>query len=354
MQEWHTRAGLTTVWRNQAMSILLFPPALIEYERTPALERASWWSATIADEPSPSQIGPPRQRHIIIYLAAICFLGTASLFTWVQSLAFTTTVRASLFSSLYPIILMMYFRYFKGVRHSTGELVGVAVAVAGIAMALLDPSLTSANSPGGYSAIVGDLMYSIAYSLSLCFESCVSSKTCHLFSFCRAVLSAVLLAINILLAKYVRKILPVFSYVWATMFARIFILAFYSCVAEGSSVSFDIHVRAVILHVFSHKISRAQEEYAFCFSKYQTGIFGWLDPSRTRPVMLFAAAAGYFGIVGWNFCLKYIDPVVFSTVGLADPVLTGYISYFIGLEGTLRCCFFEFVPTVLALRIYSD
>ena len=51
--------------------------------------------------------------------------------------------------------------------------------------------------------------------------------------------------------------------------------------------------------------------------------------------MLFAAAAGYFGILGWNFCLKHIDAVVFSTVGLADPVLTGYIAWFIGLEGLL-------------------
>jgi hypothetical protein len=80
----------------------------------------------------------------------------------------------------------------------------------------------------------------------VCFLSTRMCSFPNLLLLLRAFLSAVLLAINIMLAKYVRKILPVFSYVWATMFARIFILSFYSCVAEGSDVSFDVNVRALI------------------------------------------------------------------------------------------------------------
>jgi drug/metabolite transporter (DMT)-like permease len=83
------------------------------------------------------------------------------MFLWVQSMNYTTTVRASLFSNMYPLIIMLYCRYFKGVSHSSGEFLGVALSIVGVALAMFDasPEEWSQDTPSGVSAIVGDIMY---------------------------------------------------------------------------------------------------------------------------------------------------------------------------------------------------
>jgi drug/metabolite transporter (DMT)-like permease len=62
-------------------------------------------------------------------------------------------------------------------------------------------------------------------------------------------------------------------------------------------------------------------------------VFGWLDTEFVQPMMLFGLLIGLIGMLGWNYSIKVLDPLVFSTVQLVSPALTGIIAYAIGLEG---------------------
>jgi drug/metabolite transporter (DMT)-like permease len=132
-------AARASAWRNQAMLIVLAFPLVLELVKTPAHERRAWFSV-IPPSPrlrSPGQdsMAPVTERpsgwHVGWYMCAICVCWSVSLVCWVQGLRYTSTVRASLFSSTYPLMLLAYFRFVKKQTVSWGEVFGVFVALLG-------------------------------------------------------------------------------------------------------------------------------------------------------------------------------------------------------------------------------
>jgi drug/metabolite transporter (DMT)-like permease len=133
-------AARASAWRNQAMLIVLALPLLVELAKTPAHERRAWFRVI---PPSPRLQSPGAASaeesvaqsapgwHVGWYMCVICVCWSVSLVFWVQALRYTSTVRASLFSSTYPLMLLAYFRFVKKQSVSWGEVFGVCVALLG-------------------------------------------------------------------------------------------------------------------------------------------------------------------------------------------------------------------------------
>lgn len=83
----------------------------------------------VADERTEQQQLP--LSHLILPILGLSFCSTCSLLLWISSLAYTSTVRASIFESTSPIHMLLYFR-FVGERISPGEFSGSLIAFAGI------------------------------------------------------------------------------------------------------------------------------------------------------------------------------------------------------------------------------
>jgi drug/metabolite transporter (DMT)-like permease len=127
---------------------------------------------------------------------------------------------------------------------------------------------------------------------------------CAQLSRCIAV--ATLIAANIVLIGRVRKVIPVFFYTWMTITIHVCMMSVLSCLIEGST-----------------------------WSMREDGLWGWFNPRYAAIIIAFGGFFGWFAMVGRNFCIKYMDSVVVSTVALLSPILTGILSYVFGLEGTL-------------------
>jgi hypothetical protein len=64
-----------------------------------------------------------------------------------------------------------------------------------------------------------------------------------------------------------------------------------------------------------------------------TGVWGWADRQRVGYFLLLGLLIGVCGFVGLNFSIKYVSPLVCSTVLLADAPVTGLIAWWMGIEG---------------------
>ncbi len=63
------------------------------------------------------------------------------------------------------------------------------------------------------------------------------------------------------------------------------------------------------------------------------GLFGWTDEKWIGYVLLLGLLIGVCGFVGLNYCIKYLSPLICSTVLLADAPVTGVLAWWSGLEG---------------------
>jgi drug/metabolite transporter (DMT)-like permease len=274
MVRMHLSAALSAVWRNQCIILLLIPPTLVEWARAEPDERAVWWAPV-----KESEAATASAHHVVLYVAFIAVVWAANLYLYVKSLEFTSTVRTTLFANTQPLILMAYFSVVKGVRHSLGEQVGVVLAIAGIGMALLDDSGAAAQQVGR-SPFVGDLM-----GLGVAF----------------------LMSVNIVVIGRVRKTVPLFVYTLSSITGMTIVLAFAAVAFEGAH-----------------------------FGGGDAGVWGFVEPEHARFFLFIGFLNGCFGMLSRNFCIKHIPPVVFSIFALLGPVITGWMVYFVGLEGA-RC-----------------
>ncbi len=116
---------LAASWRCQCMLVFLIVPALIEhFYVTPAATR---WAFM---KPKPGEWNV----LWVMLLQSMCWATSLSL--WVVGLQYTTTVRASLFSSTYPIWLLLWVRFGTGVRVSIGEFAGVGICFCGVVVSM--------------------------------------------------------------------------------------------------------------------------------------------------------------------------------------------------------------------------
>ena len=361
---------LACAWRNQTMVLFLLPPAIIEWMRVPAKQR-EWDSLRIEeDEPAspsltkktdadsggremqqpaysyptaaggamtptlstlrvsparsfPSAVGLPSPAakkgwHVSWYLLVVCITWAVSLVLWVVALPYTSTPRASLFCSTYPLLLVPYMKFVQKIPVSGGEVLGVCISFLGIlttemSSIMNDQKPASALGPvaasrQGLSAGIGVDPASFSIAAGASAELDGSGWTVgqrQLYGDALCVGSSLLLGLNILFAEKTRKVLPLFSYSCSSAFIVLLMLIAGAIAFEGASLSMDpVH-----------------------------GVFGWVVGSMLWINLVFGFVVGMIGVLGFNFAVKYVNPLIFSSTQLLDPGLTGLLSWLAGLEG---------------------
>ena len=61
-------------------------------------------------------------------------------------------------------------------------------------------------------------------------------------------------------------------------------------------------------------------------------LFGWASNKWLVFMLLFGLYVGLICIAGFNYAMQYISPLVFSSVSLLDPAVTGLLSWGAGIE----------------------
>lgn len=112
---------LAACWRCQAASLILIPFAAIEAYSNES-KRVRWLSRL-----------PDTNQTIIAYVTFAGFLWSMYLVCWVKGLQYVSSFKASVFSSLDPLILCFWFT-FNGVSLSKFEWLGVFVCFVGVAL----------------------------------------------------------------------------------------------------------------------------------------------------------------------------------------------------------------------------
>eukprot|EP00455_Lapot_gusevi_P027654 TRINITY_DN2935_c0_g2_i2.p1 TRINITY_DN2935_c0_g2~~TRINITY_DN2935_c0_g2_i2.p1 ORF type:complete len:244 (-),score=31.10 TRINITY_DN2935_c0_g2_i2:65-796(-) len=197
---------------------------------------------------------------------------------WIVALRLTTTVRASLFTSTYPLIMVFWMRL-RGIKVSAGETVGVLCSLAGLGVCMLD-GIDGSSTDGETSlSFLGDAM---------CF------------------LSAFFFTFNIAFGSTVRQTVPLFTYNFIVSMVLMLEAGAFSLIVESDT----------------------------SFGTGRRGVFGWTDHDMIVVAFLVMGLfVSALGLTAFNFGVKYMNPVIFSTIQLADPAITGWISWTAGLEG---------------------
>lgn len=179
-------AMMAASWRNQAMLVFLIPLALVEskYEVYAQKQQVSMFS-------TPHGLRYPLLAYVLMDGVAWA-VGSSS---WVVALQYTTTVRASVFASLSPIVLALY-QYCAGGQVSLWEWAGVLGAFVGTCVIISDGAFDSEGHSAG-DMLLGDGLCLLA-SFAFSFEILNRKNTCayvHLFK----VRQVVCMLLNILL-----------------------------------------------------------------------------------------------------------------------------------------------------------
>jgi drug/metabolite transporter (DMT)-like permease len=158
VEEQGVGAVMAASWRNQAMLIFLSPLAFAEsvYEQHNKKPQVSIFS-------TPLELRYPLLVYVVLDGLAWAMGSSA----WVVALQYTTTMRASVFASLSPIILALY-QYFVGVQVTAYEWVGVIGAVLGICVIVSD-GLFDVQGPATANMVLGDAIC-VCASFAFSFE----------------------------------------------------------------------------------------------------------------------------------------------------------------------------------------
>jgi drug/metabolite transporter (DMT)-like permease len=274
MSEYRVNSTIACVWRNQSIILSLFIPFGIVMLQTPESERSKWF-ADISDAPNKDNTAPLKKRSIWVYLVGIAFNWFANLSLFVKSLAYTTAVRATIFASLGPVFLMLYARLWLGVNHTMGEILGLVISLAGVAMSLLDEKADSQSAP---NQLLGDGL---------------------------ALSTAVLASLNLVFISRVRQQMHVVVYLFTSISLVTCFFMLMALTVEGSSL----------------------------FGSDSNSVFGWLvDHTTARSFLLLGFIVGFGGMLGQNFSLRFIPPLLFSVVSLMSTPLTAVMVWVAGIE----------------------
>lgn len=353
---------LACAWRNQTMVLFLLPPAIIEWLRVPASQRA-WESMRIAEDepPSPGRTkktdadsgremqqqpysyprtaeattptlhvsparafpsavslpSPPAKKgwHVSWYLLVVCITWAVSLVLWVVALPYTSTPRASLFCSTYPLLLVPYMKFVQKIPVSGGEVLGVCISFLGILTTEMSSMMNDEKITGSSLGLVAASRQGLSAgigvdpaSFSVVSELDGSGWTIgqrQLYGDALCVGSSLLLGLNILFAEKTRKVLPLFTYSCSSALVVLLMLIVGAVWFEGATLSM-------------HPVH---------------GVFGWVVGSMLWINLVFGFVVGMIGVLGFNFAVKYVNPLIFSSTQLLDPGLTGLLSWLAGLEG---------------------
>ena len=243
-----------------------------------------------------------RLVHVSWYVLLVGLTWGASLALWVGALCFTSTARASLFGSTYPLILLCWMRW-KGVQVSWMEMAGVVVALVGIVISEVVGYFTATERIVDEPPPALDITASTPTADS---GSCqvVNGSSTQLIGDLMMILGSFINALNIVYASRARRVLRLFTYTLSTTTIVTICLVLLSALAEHSPADFSSH-----------------------------GLFGWLaDLDMLLMISAFGFVVGCIGVLGQNYAVRYTSPVVFSTAQLLDPGLTAFMSWLAGLE----------------------
>ncbi|KAG1691398.1 hypothetical protein DVH05_026890 [Phytophthora capsici] len=216
-------------------------------------------------------------RNMILFLT--CSLSYAVfLMTFLWSLAHTSIDHAYIFNNCHSL-LMVVGRLLLGRYVSQFEGLGTAIGVIGGALTTLDhQQSSSAGAEVVQVSLAGDLV---------------------------ALLGAVGGALYLITAKKLRTEMDI-SILFVGMFTLLALLLF--PVFSLLEIPFEA--------------SRDPD----------TGLFGWLDPSRAASEAYIVLVCTLIGTLGYIAVMKYFAPIVVSVVMLVEPVLAAFMGVAVGVD----------------------
>ena len=283
MESFNVPPLLAASWRCQCMSFVLLPLAWLEsYCKGAARQPVAWMSI-----PPPPERGSPHagdgkagkaQYRLVTYMLLAGAGWGINLLAWVSALKYTTTVRASIFTGLHPLFLVMYYAC-RGRAVSQMEWVGVLVACTGIACTIFDETPEQLLQSDSARQLEW-------FGLLLCICSAIAEV---LILVCRGVVGT-----NV----------PTMLYTFCTT-VEVAVISAVMCLATGQASDMGFG---------------------------DTGLLGWLTAKWAAKMFLFGFVVGVICVAGFNFAMTHISALVFSACLLVDPAVTGLISYAIKLE----------------------
>lgn len=293
---------LAASWRCQCMVIVLFPIVIIE-NFVNKIKKKNQDIKNNQKNPDNSQkanssnchnneeVLPPLPYPLWIFLLCAGFSWSANLILWLIALQFTTTVKASLYASLYPVMIVFYLT-FTGRPVSMIEWFGVGITVVGVVLAggkeLREEFFGSNQNHQTHKyELVGDLLCltSAAFQVSV-----------------------------IMNRKYIGKRVPLMMYTFIT-----------TCMVTLST--------SLTSYAIGDWHLDFQAKWYGLFCLKESCLFGWMSPDWIGPMLMFGVVVGVLCIGAFNYANLHISPLVFSSINLLDPALTGIIAFMIGIEG---------------------
>ncbi|KAL3668456.1 hypothetical protein V7S43_006539 [Phytophthora oleae] len=216
-------------------------------------------------------------RNMVLFLT--CSLSYALfLMTFLWSLSHTSIDHAYIFNNCHSL-LMVVGRLLLGRYVSQFEGLGTAIGVIGGALTTLDHQQSSSTGAEVVQvSLAGDLV---------------------------ALLGAVGGALYLITAKKLRAEMDI-SILFVGMFTLLALLIF----------------PAFSLLEIPFQASRDPE----------TGLFGWLDPSRAASEAYIVLVCTLVGTLGYIAVMKYFAPIVVSVVMLVEPVLAAFMGVAVGVD----------------------
>lgn len=268
-------ARLAASWRCQTMSIFLLPMAIIESYLGRGKNVVHWW-----------EVKPGLRWPVVVHVAIAGLAWGANLVFWISGLVYTSTVKASLFSGLHPMMLVI-FLYSSGTRLSRLEVFGTFICISGIFIA------------GGKG------LFHLTHSSST--SDAVTAKN-ELFGDMLCIFASVAEVVVILNRKATKNHVPLFQYTFATTFMVAVITSIASLIMDDGNVQ------------------------VICPKHSEMCLLGWIRPEWLLEMLLFGLIVGVICIAGFNYAVMYISPLAFSSTLLVDPLVTGIISWCMHLE----------------------
>jgi len=270
-------------WRIECVFLFLLPFSMYEAYLAPRRLRRQWFERTTV---------------VTTVVASLGWGGTLACYA--LALSFTSTLRASLMSSLTPLVLLAYYA-FTGQRISRGELWGAVLATLGMAICFLSDSDPERSADFGMAVTESPEADPGGTAATPTASALVAGHT--LFGDMLATAASVFTAVDVEYSLIARQTLPLFTFSAAAAVVAGMLVALCAVVFEGATLGVSLH-----------------------------GLLGWLLPEYFYPVLVFSFVVGFLAILGFNHAIKYVPPLVFSVIILMEPVLTGIFSFEIGLE----------------------
>jgi drug/metabolite transporter (DMT)-like permease len=82
-------------------------------------------------------------------------------------------------------------------------------------------------------------------------------------------------------------------------------------------------VVTVVSIVLSLAFERGPTGHIEMFCHTEFCIFGWTNPEWVFPMLMFGLFIGVICMAGYNYSVQYISPLVFSSLTLLEPAVTG-------------------------------